>query len=376
MFRSPLSFVLVLAVVSVPGSALAQPPCPEPISISIQATPQGSYVYQLEAQPSSSLLVSSCAWDCSYAGVWGSSTITDCYLPGPGNYLATATCVVYDDQQSACTVTGAVVLQVPPDTTACTGTALDFTISYDGGTFTFLPYLNAVSSAPQLTWDFGDATNAQEVQPQHSYFQEGHYQVCLTVVDGPCEKTLCKWLYFGSGEVQCADVLIPAVSTIVVGNTVAYIDESVTSGMFHHTTWDLGGGLLSEGPVAVQTYDAPFDTQVCAQVHVWGPLLEDTCEATTCVYPFTGTVGLEEGEAPEQLSLYPVPFRERLIVAGSALRKGDRWSLLDLAGRELHSGTLIADGTDVLALEDVAAGTYVLRIGSGDRLQVGTVIKQ
>lgn len=376
MLRLSAPLLLALAIASAPGTALAQPPCPEPISVSVQATPQGSYVYELEAQPSSSLLVSSCAWDCSYAGVWGSSTITDCYLPGPGNYLATATCVVYGDQQSACTVTGAVVLQVPPDTTACTGTALDFTISYQAGTFTFLPYLNATSSAPQLIWDFGDATNAQESQPQHEYFQEGHYQVCLTVIDGACEKTLCKWLYFGSGDVQCTDVLIPAVSTIVVGNTVAYIDESVTSGMFHYTTWDLGGGLLSEGPVAVQTYDAPFDTQVCAQVYVWGPLLDDTCSASACVNPFTGTVGLEEGEAPGELSLYPVPFHDRLTLTGSALRKGDRWSLLDLSGRELRTGTLAADGLDRIALEEVAAGTYVLRIASGDRLQVGTVIKQ
>lgn len=377
MLRSPVPFVIALVCFGPGIRVAAQPPCDASLNMSIGATWTGPYTYQLEASPSIGVAdVASYAWECSFPGVWGTSNITDCYVPGPNNYLVTVECVVQDDQQNTCIATGALLLQVPLDTSFCAGTTLDFTIAYESGGFVFLPNIGALSSAPLLAWDFGDASGSEESQPQHSYSEEGHYEVCLTVTDGGCQKTICKWLYFGSGNVQCSDVLIPSISTITLNNTVAFIDESITSGMFHQTTWDFGDGQGAVGTTAVHTYADPNYYQACAYTDVWGPLLEDTCWTQTCVDLFATSLGVSDAKDPSGFSLYPIPFRDRLVLDGPGLDRGDRWTLLDPTGRMVLSGNIEGSGPQSIDAAAVPAGPYLFRIESRENIRVRAVIKE
>lgn len=356
--------------------ASAQPPCGPEVSVQVQAAPLGNYTYQLNAtvEPAGSL-VTYASWSYAYPGNSGLWTSPICYLPGPGNYLVGGSCTVEDELQNTCATVGMVLLQVPPDTIGCGALTADFHVSYDNGVFSFVPAGGISTGITTYLWSFGDESTVSQAMPQHTFLEEGHYQVCLTVSQGDCSLTHCRWLYFGSGGVTCEEVLVPDISFIVLDRTVACINESLTHGMNSSATWDFGDGTTSSGQAVVHTYAEDHFGPICARISSWGPLLEDTCEVELCEFPpFPQVVGMNENGA-DPLRIHPVPFQDRFTVGHPDLRVGAPWALMDLTGRTVLEGTVPQLGTFTVNTATLPSGAYLFRLGLAGQSVTRRVLK-
>jgi uncharacterized surface protein with fasciclin (FAS1) repeats/subtilisin-like proprotein convertase family protein len=113
-----------------------------------------------------------------------------------GTYTITAN---YSDGNCTATVTQQVVINAEP-------TAL---FSYNANGFNVL-FINNSINATSYSWDFGDGNSSTEVNPSHTYGQNGNYFVTLTATSENCGSdtyTAQVLLTVGIGEIEGLDGL-------------------------------------------------------------------------------------------------------------------------------------------------------------------------
>jgi PKD repeat protein len=302
--------------------------------------------------------------------------------PAPGEYPMCLTVNAYDLlEQQPCSTTTCQLVDIVADS-LCLQVLADFTIAtVNGQTITFLDLSTTIASGPDLLsfWDFGDGTTSMDAYPSHTFDGNGPHRICLTVTStGPvtCVSTTCKWLYLGPGSVDCDLLLDPGFLLVQQDNLVGVLDTSVTSGMESSIAWDFGDGTQASGRVAVHAYATMGYFELCRTVSLWGPLLNDTCQRTQCVWvdAFTA-VGLEEATYQDGLRAWPVPFTERITLAG--LRPDDGYlHIIDPLGREVHVQRHTGHGTVELDLGHLRPGSYVVVVGHGKHARRLRIVKQ
>jgi hypothetical protein len=302
--------------------------------------------------------------------------------PAPGEFPMCLTVNAYDLlEQQPCSTTTCQLVDIVADS-LCLQVVADFTIAtVNGQTITFQDLTANIASGPDLltVWDFGDGGTSMDDYPSHTFVGNGPHRICLTVIStGPviCESTTCKWLYLGPGNVDCDLLLEPGFLLVQQDNLVGVLDTSITSGMDSSIAWDFGDGTQASGRVAVHAYTSMGYFELCRTVSLWGPLLNDTCHRTQCVWVDTYmAVGLDGTMDQDGLRAWPVPFLERITLAG--LLPDDRYlRIIDALGREVHGQRHGGLGIMELDLSHLRAGSYVALIGRGEQERRLRIVKQ
>ena len=185
----------------------------------------------------------------------------------------------------------------------------------------------------------------------------------------------CNWVYFGPDTIPCGQVLQPDFDHLINGNTVAFINTSLTSGALPNLLWDFGDGTTSTELQPVHTYALPNLYSVCLSVTIDGPLAPDTCTLSVCLpVELMPLVGIDEEDA-HVFTVSPNPCADVLAVRsepGSAM-----WSVevLDTQGRRCWSGTLNT-GLDHVDVSGLSAGPYLLRVRNGQRARAVRFLKE
>lgn len=223
-------------------------------------------------------------------------------------------------------------------------------------------------------WQFGDGAAALAQDTSHFYPIPGMYDVAHsigildTAVGGACtagrverirvdgNTSTCDSSLFVdalvtpfAGGVQCEATVVPLADSIsVLSNTWSYGDDSQ---------------YLTTDPTAQYMYPYPGEYQVCLTVWAYDEQVDDSCFAMSCrsvsVIPVTA---VEERVTEAHLAAWPIPFNERLVLDGPAVRKGASWRLFGMHGTLVANGRCAQDGPVAITPEATVDGVYTLVI--------------
>jgi PKD repeat protein len=127
-------------------------------------------------------------------------------------------------------------------------------------------------------WDFGDGNTSDLPNPVHSFFEDGTYQVCLTVSgqDG-CEDTFCTYVIV-NGNVECEASFDYMINYDNI-RQIAFLDNS--TGDIDQWQWDFGDGNFSEEKNPVHLYQDEGIYLACLTV---SDSTNPDCQSQVCNY--------------------------------------------------------------------------------------------
>jgi PKD repeat protein len=288
-------------------------------------------------------------------------------------------------------------------------------------------YSVLLDSNKTYSWDFGDGNSSTLIDPSHTYSAAGTYTVCLIVSDSLCSDTtcmdvevpmdslICGWPgggwgggfpgggntggnwpggpgggfpggpgggFPGGGWGSGCDAMF-----IRIPDSVAYgfyflglsLDTSLTY------SWSFGDGSTDTGLLGHHVYAGAGTYEVCLTVTDPNTTCTDTyCDSLTIVNLIPGgggniQLGIEEVSLSE-VKLYPNPtsglskVEYQLAVSGEV-----ELEVTDLSGRILFSEQMYrSTGTHIeeIRFDELPAGTYLVRLSSGERMEYLRLIKQ
>lgn len=144
-----------------------------------------------------------------------------------------------------------------------------------------------------------------------------------------------------------------AFYTIVSVDTLATFTDGSTGATSY--AWDFGDGNTSTDVNPTHTYASSGTYTVCLTV-----TNADNCSSEYCSEVTINVTGIGELNA-NSFSIYPTPAVDKVIVesfSGSSYT----YTLMDLSGKTMQTGT-IQKGKNVLSIDRVAKGMYLLHIG-------------
>ncbi len=113
-----------------------------------------------------------------------------------------------------------------------------FNYSISGSTVQFQDSSYSFLGISNFNWNFGDGNFSTQVNPIHTYAQNGTYTVCLTINDSICSDSICYTISIQNNIPNCmADFY-----TIQSGLSVQFIDSSFTSSNQVRYNWNFGDG--------------------------------------------------------------------------------------------------------------------------------------
>lgn len=129
-------------------------------------------------------------------------------------------------------------------------------------------------------WDFGEGNTSELPNPVHSFFENGTYQVCLTVSDQDgCEDTFCANVVV-NGSVACEAGFDYMINYDNI-RQIAFLDNS--TGVINQWQWDFGDGNFSNEKNPVHIYDEEGVYLACLAV---ADSTNPDCESQTCSYVY------------------------------------------------------------------------------------------
>ncbi|MBK9458403.1 MAG: PKD domain-containing protein [Sphingobacteriales bacterium] len=153
-----------------------------------------------------------------------------------------------------------------------------FTFTVDGGVVAFANQsVTSLNAGNHYQWTFGDGTNSDDFDPNHTYTTSGTYTVCLLVWNNEtnCEDQVCHTVTIALTPTPCE----AAFTFTVDGGVVVFANQSVTGlNVGNHYQWTFGDGTSSDGFDPNHTYTASGTYTVC--LLVWNN--ETNCEDQVC----------------------------------------------------------------------------------------------
>ena len=223
-------------------------------------------------------------------------------------------------------------------------------------------------------WQFGDGAAVLAEDTSHFYAIPGIYDVVHsigildTAVGGACTAGRVERIRVDGNTSTCDSALfVDAVVTTFAGGVqceaiVVPLEDSIS---VMNTTWAYGDDsqYITSDPTAQYMYPYPGEYQVCLTVWAYDELVDDSCYAMSCrsvsVIPVT-SVAEHTSAAPA--AAWPMPFHERLILDGPAIRKGSAWRLFGTNGALVDAGRCAQDGPVTIVPDNTAEGVYTLVI--------------
>ncbi|MCX6273954.1 MAG: M4 family metallopeptidase [Bacteroidetes bacterium] len=179
----------------------------------------------------------------------------------------------------------------------------------------------------------------------------------------------------------CASVRVPVVATVdavtagftssIFASIVTFTDNS-NGGNIVSYAWDFGDGSTSTLANPVYTYANVGPYVVCLTV-----TNSSGCTNTTCNTINILQVGINEANSISEISVYPNPVSDLLSIKFKSL-SDKKWTmkLNDLTGRVIAEKTAENIQSLVWDVADIAPGTYVLNMQSGDEQMITRITKQ
>jgi PKD repeat protein len=139
-------------------------------------------------------------------------------------------------------------------------------------------YDQSVGGGTQRTWNFGDGTTSNLLNPVHTYAQAGYYNVTLTIgaLGTTCHDTISQTIYVtgnSGGGCQSAFYFVPDSSS---NNTFLFFNQS-TGNIFSYL-WDFGDGGTSNLVNPVHQFAAPGIYTVCLTVQGDSNCFDVSCQ--------------------------------------------------------------------------------------------------
>ena len=234
--------------------------------------------------------------------------VAECEGFTPDQFVDCPDCACDDFYLPVCVIdpaTGDLILFLNPCEALCAGYGADEIFSCDDGedcyadfefiifddteegyTVQFTDFSSTVDGITSWFWDFGDGNTSTEQNPEHTYFEEGVYDVTLTITSPECGSVsttyhICIGDGGGIGGPTCQAFFFfeqPDPDDLL---TYQFIDFSLGTGSAW--LWDFGDGNTSSEQNPVHTYEVEGTYQVSLTI------FSDECESTV-------QIGLQAGE--------------------------------------------------------------------------------
>ena len=172
--------------------------------------------------------------------------------------------------------------------------------------------------------------------------QDTYCQVVITGMSSPCDSAFLDFDWSAQG-------------------TTVLFEATPSPGASFH--WFFGDGTNGLGSPITHLYEPGQDSiWVCLVGWYEIPGTSDSCAVEHCELV---QLALSTADARSRTDLvaYPIPFSDALVIEGAVLSGPAEVIVLDNTGRQVHSETVRGGGPrEVLALPDLAAGQYLLRL--------------
>ena len=130
-------------------------------------------------------------------------------------------------------------------------------------------FTNTSSNSTNSYWDFGDGTTSNDINPLHTYSQNGYFHILLTVFDST--STICNTQATASADIEvgtgtsCVSGFSYNITT--KSTNVLFTDTSHSNGNIHQWYWDFGDGTTSnlQNPQHHFTHNGYFNVSLTIQ---------------------------------------------------------------------------------------------------------------
>jgi len=232
---------------------------------------------------------------------------------------------------------------------SCPAVAAAYTESTNATTVSFT---DASANANSWMWDFGDGNTSTLQNPSHTYAADGTYTVCLIAAGSCGADTLCTTVTVTS----CVNPVASFTESLSVG-VVDFTNTSTSIGGATYA-WDFGDGNTSTLVNPSNTYAANGSYTACLTI-------TDSCGVdSVCTTVNISTIGIEENNPIDGISIYPVPAQNQITVANLALSEDFKLELMNNLGQIVK--VIQTDGMETIQwdLSTLVDGYYHLIISN------------
>ena len=259
---------------------------------------------------------------------------------------------------------------------------------------------NSGSTNVNYSWDFGDGNTSTLQNPSHIYSATGYYYVCLTTTYNGCTYTLCNneyvdltWWNNNPFQGTCTAGFMILTNSVNSAGLINIINTSQGNNLFY--TWSFGNGFISNNPLPFTTINNPGVYEICVTILDTVVNCSDTfCDTITIdslgnVFRsnMSGNVGILISRAPqpnallttvdfkdvvEQITIVPNPSNGIFNINTNWLQGISQVDVFDITGKQIKSysiNTSKGQKSVALDIQDVADGSYLVRVVSNQRVQ-------
>ena len=232
-----------------------------------------------------------------------------------------------------------------------------------GNSFSF----NDTSLGIARSWSFGNGVTSTTNNPTISYTAAGTYNVKLakTAANG-CIDTATKTV---TVYAKPASLTITGKASANQGSTENYSVTNTTGSTYQ---WSVTNGIQVSGTntnsIGVTWSSTEASGSISAQ-----QTDANTCKGDTTTLPVQLlAIFVKEVNGIPGLSVYPVPTSATLNIN---TQLDATYEIIDITGKQVLNGLVKADILNAIEVGNLATGTYMLNIKSGDKASTRTFIK-
>ncbi|WP_276132474.1 PKD domain-containing protein [Polluticoccus soli] len=203
-----------------------------------------------------------------------------------------------------------------------------------------------------------DAGTALTSDNKGNIYVGGRFQAQVTVASnilnnsgGPSDFFIAK---YGSANCTCTTPVSSYTFNAPANSAIAAFTYNGTS-PYDSLRWDFGDGGTSTSATPTHTYASTGTYNVC--VTVYNPCGSDTKCQTVSV-----TVGIDEVQVLDEITIYPNPVSNKLTINGAA---GATAELYNVMGSKVYTGKLSVDNAEI-STSSLPAGSYILQLTTSE----------
>lgn len=254
----------------------------------------------------------------------------------------------------------------------CPGDTCDVVLSHslvDADASLFRFEYEAVGDAPQSanpTWTFSDGEIFSGKSGIERIVEPGNFTYC---VDLGCGPSTCQNMY---ADPNCrAEFFLDTVNSIVFNGNIIFW-KNTKPGTQYSYEWNFGDGAISNSTYPVHSYSASGHYNICLTI-----TYNDGVK--NCTHTFCDTIFFEKAhltfqvmdpalisvEDPlndqDQYTIFPNPASEEFTISWNEHEKMIRVLLYEINGHLVREWPGVAEGKQIIRLDDIPAGTYIIK---------------